>query len=273
MKNSSYLVASFALTLFAFISCTKEDVTTPPATDNNSAVVASASIDLINELDVQTGNQVSFDNLTSRKTKKAVPTSCSTVTMDPVTTTFPKTYYVDFGVGCTTNNITRKGKLKITFSNNITETGSTMTVERINYYVNGNKAEGKIVYTNTTVNANTPQWTRTVTEGIFTTATCVYTNSGSHTIKQTAGVATALSLEDNTYEMTDGTHTVSKQNGDTLTLTVLEALVKNYNCDYISKGKLTVQSILLNGVIDYGTGECDNKATYTQSDIAFPFTM
>jgi len=269
MKRNFYLSAAFTLTCFLFFSCTKEDSLS--ATDNSS-VTASASIDAVNELDIQTGTQVSFDNLsTAKKTGKSLTGSCATVTMDPQTTSFPKTFYIDFGTGCTTNGITRKGKLKITFSNYITETGSTMTVERIDYYVNNNKVEGKIEYKNTTVTV--PQWTRTVTNGIFTdTKGDVYNNSGSYTIKQTAGIET-LTLTDNTYEMIEGTHTVTKQNGAKITLTVLEPLVKNFSCDYVSKGKLKVESTILNGTINYGNGDCDNKGTYTQNGIEFPITM
>lgn len=270
MKNIPLLLSAFALTFFSLTSCTKEDSLT--ATDN-SQVVASASIDLANELDIKIGTEISFEKLTARQTGKSLTAPCAVITLDPATTAFPKTYYVDFGTGCTTNGIIRKGKLKITFSNIITETGSTMVIERENYYVNGNKVEGKIEYKNTTVTPSTPQWTRTVTNGIFTdTKGEVYLNSGTHTIKQTAGVQT-LELNDNTYEMIDGTHSVRKQNGGQITLTVSETLVKNYNCDYISKGKLKVESTLLNGTIDYGNGDCDKDAAYTQNGIVFPFTM
>lgn len=270
MKKSILLLTAFSLSTFLFVSCNKEEVI---EASDNSPVVASASINLVNELDIQTGTQISFENLTARNTGKTLSTSCPAITMDPVTSSFPKTFIVDFGEGCTSNNIVRKGKLKITFSNVITETGSKMTIERINYYVNGNKAEGTVVYENTTVSSNVPQWTRTINDGKFTdTKNEVYLNSGTHTIKQTAGVSTP-ELGDNSYEMTGGTHTVSKQNGATITLTVLESLVKNYSCDYVSKGKLKVESNFLNGVIDYGNGECDNKAIYTQNGIAFPFTM
>jgi len=257
MKKNFYLSAAFTLICFLFISCTKEDSLS--ATDNTS-VVASASIDVINELDVQTGTQVSFDKLTAKKTGKSLSNSCGTVTMDPTTTTFPKTFYVDFGTGCVTNGITRKGKLKITFSNFISETNSTMTVERADYYVNGNKVEGTIVYKNTTTTV--PQWTRTVTNGIFTdTKGDVNQNAGSYTNKKNAGLTT-LALEDNTYEMIEGTHTVTKQNGGKITLTVLEPLVKNFSCDYVSKGKLNVESTLMNGTINYGSGDCSvHKST------------
>lgn len=268
MKTRLLLLAVFSLSYFPFVSCTKEDSLDPT---DSSSIVASASIDLVNELDIQTGTEVSYEKLTAKMTGKSLTSSCAVVIMDPLTTTFPKTFYVDFGTGCGTNGITRKGKLKITFSNYITETGSTMTVERINYYVNGNKVEGVITYKNTTVTV--PQWTRTVIDGIFTDPKGnVYLNSGSHTIKQTAGVET-LSLTDNTYEMIEGTHSVTKQNEAKITLTVLEPLVKKFSCDYVSKGKLKVESPLLNGTIDYGTGDCDNKGTYTQNGIIFPITM
>lgn len=268
MRKIKFLFPVLSALALTVLSCTKEDIA---AAADTSPVAASASIELVNELDIQTGSQVSFDHSTSKKTGKSLTGSCAIITMDPQTTTFPKTFYVDFGSGCTTNSITRKGKLKITFSNFVTETGSTMTIERVNYYVNGNKVEGTIVYKNTTTTV--PQWTRTITDGKFTNSKGeIYQNLGTHTIKQTAGVST-LSLEDNTYEMTEGTHTVTKENGAKITLTVSEALIKNYSCDYVSKGKLKVESTLLNGVIDYGNGECDNKGTYTQNGIVFPFTM
>jgi hypothetical protein len=270
MRKIKFLFPALSILALTVVSCTKEDIA---AASDTSPVVASASIDLVNELDIQTGTQVSFEKLTSRKTGKSLTGSCAEVTMDPITTTFPKTFYVNFGDGCTTNSITRKGKLKITFSNYITEAGSTMTVERVNYSVNGNKIEGKIVYKNTTASPNVPQWTRTVTDGKFTDSKGdVYLNTGTHAVKQTAGVST-LTLSDNTYEITEGTHTVTKGNGAKIILTVLESIIKNHSCDYVSKGKLKVENTLLNGVIDYGNGDCDNKATYTQGGIAFPITM
>jgi hypothetical protein len=267
MKNRFLLLAAFTLSCSFFISCTKEDSL---ATTDNSPVIASASIDGINELDVQTGIQVSSEKLTLRNTGKSSTSSCPSVTMEALAS-FPKIIYVDYGTGCVTNGIIRKGKLKFTFSNYITETGSTMTIERMDYSVNGNKAEGKIVYKNTTTTE--PQWTRTVTDGKFTnTKNEVYLNTGTYTIKQTAGIS-SLSVTDNVYEMINGTHTVTKQNGASITLTVLQSLVKNFSCDYVSKGKLKVESTILNGTIDYGNGGCDNVGTYTQNGIEFPITL
>jgi len=271
MKKINVLIAIGIGLSLVTTSCTKENEPVVKPTDTSS-VAASATIDLINELDIQTGNKLSKDYSTVAK-MTASSTTCPTITLDPVTTSFPKTYYVDYGTGCTTNSITKKGKLKITFTNSIIVTGSKMTIERVGYYVNGNKVEGTLVYENTTTNPNIPQWTRTVTNGKLTTTTGdVFLNSGSHKVKQTAGVA-SLTLDDNTYEMYEGTHTVSKENGIVLKLTVNKSLIKNYSCDYISKGEIKVESTLLNGTIDYGNGDCDNKGTYSQGGFTFPFEM
>lgn len=268
MKKNVIIFSIFAFSN-VFLSCTKEESLSPT---DNSPIIASASIDLINEMDIQTGNQVSFEKLTAKKTGKSLAGTCATITSETTTISFPKVFYVDFGTGCTTNGITRKGKLKITFSGFITQFESTMAIERMDYFVNGNKVEGKIEYKNISID-NTPQWTRTVTEGKFTdTKGDIYLNFGTHTVKQTEGIDT-FPLEDNTYEMTQGTHTVTKQNGAKITLTVSESLVKKYNCEFVSKGKLKVESTILNGVIDYGNGECDKSGTYTQNGIIFPFNI
>ncbi|TAF68857.1 MAG: hypothetical protein EAZ58_07985 [Flavobacterium sp.] len=276
MKNVKKIILLSISAALSVISCTKDE--TFNAKDTNT-VVASATIDAINELDFKTGTQVTFENSLSKSTKSTVNSlvgACATITVDNLTTNvFPKVIMIDFGTGCTTNNITRKGKLKITLSGLVSTPKATMKIERENYYVNGLKVEGTIVYVNETVTPNVPQWSRTVTNGKLTNIEgIVFLNAGTHTIKQIEGVGTPLILSDNTYEMTQGNHTVSKENGPSLTLTVAESLIKKYNCDYVSKGKLTVKGTLLNGTIDYGNGDCDNKFTYThENGLVFNLTM
>ena len=277
MKNLKVVLFSVIVVAVSVTSCTKDEIVN--ATDTNT-VVASSTIDFINELDFKTGTQVTFENSLSKATNKSTVNSligaCATVTVDNLTpNVFPKVITIDFGTGCTTNNLTRKGKLKITLSGLVSTPKSTMKIERENYFVNGLKVEGTIVYVNETATPNIPQWSRTVTNGKLTNAEgIVFSNEGQHTVKQTEGVGTPLKLSDNTYEIIQGTHTVSKQNGPSLTLTVAETLVKKYDCDYVSKGKLTVKGTLLNGTIDYGNGDCDNKFTYThENGLIFNLTM
>lgn len=277
MKNLQLAICAFIVFSVTLNSCTKDEVVNATVT---STIAASASIDLINELDFKTGTQVTFENSLSKSITAASVSSlvgaCATVSVDNLTAnSFPKVIIIDFGTGCTTSEITRKGKLKITISGLVSTPKSTMKIERDNYYVNGMKVEGTVVYVNETNSPNVPQWSRTVTDGKLTSQDgSVYLNSGTHTIKQTEGVGTPLLLTDNAYEMINGNHTVSKENGPSITLTVVAPLVKKYNCNYVSKGKLGVKGALLNGTIDYGNGDCDNKLTFThENGLVFNLTM
>lgn len=264
MKKTIFSFLTLCASALIYISCSSNNDEVVNQADTTS-ISASIVIDAINDMDVKTGLTATNSNPTGKTTESPAPT-CGNVTIEtPNGTAYPKVFTVDYGTsGCTNNQITRKGKLKITLSGPIITTGSKMTIERINYSVGNLKLEGTIEYTNTTTVATVPQWTRKVTNGKLTDAAGrVFTNSGSVTVKQTAGVDTPYVLEDNVYEMPEGNHIVTSEKGGSLVLTVLETLMKKYSCDYISKGKLRIEGGFLNGVVNYGNNDCDNKYTYT----------
>jgi len=275
-KASIYFLTLFVVTMSLF-SCdpAEEEINTNNQNVDSEHLAASAQIDFVNDMDFSTGVQAENDNVDGKTTTAAFgPFDCAVITVEtPTTETFPKIFHIDFGTGCLYNGILRKGKLKITVSNYITETGSTMKIERENYYVNGIKVEGTVNYVNETTTPTIPQWSRTITDGKLTNLQgTVFLHSGTHTVKQTGGAAT-LTLQDNVYEVTQGNHSITKENGTTLILTVLTPLVKNFSCAYVSKGKLKIEGII-NGVIDYGNGECDNLATYThQNGVVYNLTL
>jgi len=275
MKKTFILLLTICATALSYVSCSSND-DTGNQTDVSS-VGASIAIDATNEMDLKTGLIVSTKASATAKTTETTPGICATITVvQQSTTSYPKVFTVDYGTtGCTDNLITRKGKLKITLSGPVITTGSKITIERIDYSINGLKLEGIIEYTNATTVPTVPQWSRKVTGGKFTDLTGrVYLNSGNWTVKQTAGVDTPYVLEDNIYEMTEGTHTITDSNGGTLTLTVQESLIKKYSCEFVSKGRLKVQGGLLNGVIDYGNNDCDSKYTYThENGISYNLVM
>ncbi|MEW5676258.1 hypothetical protein ABGT15_08085 [Flavobacterium enshiense] len=250
-------------------SCVKEETENPVV--DQKLMIASAEIDFTNEADFNLGNDVASENssYSSRGSDNLgrFP-DCATVTVNNTTPgVFPKVITIDFGtVGCLYNNITRTGVLTITLSGYLMNNGSVMTIERSNYYVNGRHVEGTVTYVNETTNPETPQWNRTITNGRITNlAGEVFTHSGTRTVKMVEGIST-LALGDNVYHILSGTHTVHRPNGTSLTVTVLETLVKRYACNYISQGKLILDGTYLDGVLDYGTGTCDNQATYTHSN-------
>ncbi len=267
-KFNLFALLSLVTVTLVLESCTKDEIIT--ANIDQELLTANAQIDLANELDFTIGLDVANENNTysnrDGNTTMTFPT-CATINVNNTTPgVFPKVFTIDFGTGCLYNGVVRSGVLTITFTNYFATFGSTMTVERSNYYVNSRKIEGTVVYQNQTTNEQIPKWTRTVTNGKLTTITgTIFNFSGTRTVQQTEGVSTLL-LDDNVYEVLSGTHTVSRPNGTPLTVTVTEKLIKKYACNYISQGKLNLQGSLLDGVLDYGNNTCDNDATYTHSN-------
>ena len=269
MKNFKTIIFGLLVISLSLVSCNREE----DLTVDQELLKASADIDLTNELDFNSGIEASNDN-SSYSDRSAVNSelnalsSCATVTVDNATPgIFPKVFTVDFGTGCTFNGITRSGSITITLTDYVLNIGSIMTIERgSNYYVNGRKVEGTVVYENTTTNTAIPQWTRTITNGKITNLNgIVFNHYGTRTVKQTAGVNT-LVFADNIYEITSGNHTITRQGGSSLNLTVVEPLIKKYACNHVSQGQLDLQGSVLDGILDYGNNVCDNQATYTHSN-------
>lgn len=275
MKKTFLLLLTVCATGLTYVSCSSNDDKSNQA--DVSSVGASVAIDAANEMDIKTGLLATSKTSPTSKNTETTPGICATITVTQQNAdSYPKIFTIDYGTtGCTDNTLTRKGKLKITLSGPVITTGSKMTIERIDYSINGVKLEGTIEYTNTTTIATVPQWSRKVINGKFTDLVGrVYLNSGSWTVKQTAGVDTPYVLADNIYEMTEGNHTITAASGAILTLTVQESLIKKYSCEFISKGKLKIQGNLLNGVVDYGNNDCDSKYTYThENGTSYNLTM
>ncbi|MBZ4036617.1 hypothetical protein K6T82_17745 [Flavobacterium sp. 17A] len=276
MKKTAILLSTICTTAFLYVSCSSnDDSNNAPSTDLTN-VAASLAVDAATAMDLNTGLLVSA-NSTTAKTAETQPGICAAITVTtPEGAAYPKVFLLDFGTaGCKDETITRKGKLRVTLTAPVTTTGSKMTIERMDYYINNLKLEGTIEYTNTTTVATVPQWTRKVTNGKLTDLQGgVYTNSGTYVTRQTAGVDTPLVLSDNVYEIPEGTQTITAPGGTTLTLTVTEALTKKYSCMFISKGRLKIQGGIINGVIDYGNNECDATYIYThENGLSYSLSM
>jgi hypothetical protein len=269
MKNLKTLTIGLFIMSLGLISCEKEE----NIAVDQELMKATAIVDFTNEIDFNAGVDISnenssYSNRVSSNNVISSLASCASVSLNNTTPgVFPKVFTIDFGSGCTQNGITRSGSITITLTNYLMNSGSIMTIQRgSNYYVNGNKVEGTVVYENITANTNTPQWTRTISNGKITTILGdVFNHNGTRTVKQISGVST-VPLIDNIYEISSGNHTVSKVGGSSLTATVTEPLIKKYTCNHVSQGKLTLIGTILNGVLDYGDNTCDNLATYTHSN-------
>lgn len=264
MTNKIFMLGAVLLIL---VSCNREEMNLAA---DRELITANATADFTSEADFNYGTDVAQNNA-SYDSRLASPSSmlnCGSIQINNTNPgIFPKVFTVDFGAGCTFNGITRSGILTITLSDYLLNNGSVMTIERNNYYVNGNKIEGTVTYTNQTTDAAIPKWIRTISNGQVTLSNGqIFTHSGIRTLQQIEGVSTAT-LSDNVYEIIAGNHTVIRvSNGSSLTATIVSPLIRKFSCNYISQGALDLQGTFLDGILDYGNNTCDNQATYTHSN-------
>jgi len=263
-KAATYLTGLFVFTTF-LMSCDKDE--TEAAIQDQQLLTASAIADYSTEADFQRGMESANDNGSMGRggAEASIPEPCATITVSG--TEFPRTFTIDFGAGCNNNGVIRSGILTITLSGYLMENGTVMTIERDNYYINGYKIEGTLVYVNQTTDLAVPQWSRTISNGQITNpAGQVFTHAGTRTVKQIDGVVTPFVLGDNVFQVMDGNHTVTGPGGNSLTVTVVEPLIKRHACLYISQGAVHLDGSYLDGNLDYGDDQCDNNAVYTHSD-------
>lgn len=263
MKNTFVKVISAALSVFAvgvfFSSCKKDKKEDP--NDQPQAIQLSVANNI-----AEAGYDDAFEVVLSDGAANGVAgkgQSCATVSFnnaDP--NTFPKIMTIDFGTGCTTNGILRKGKIIATLSGKIRTAGTTISVTFDNYYVNGFKLEGTLSITNNS-GGNGLGFTTQTTNGKLTYPDAsYYTHTGSHTLTQTAGAGTPLDFSDDTFSLT-GSGTTASSAGNSLTVSITTPLVKKLDCKNIVSGVQAFTYNTVSGTLDYGTGTCDNLATLT----------
>lgn len=264
MKKVIYMFSVVVISSAFFSSCAKvqED-----AISDTEMIMASAMVDMNYEIDFSTGMDQSAQNASYHNTLEADfsnPPACATITVETAAGGgFPRTFTIDFGSGCEYNGITRSGVLIITLSDYFMSSGCEMVIERQNYVANDWAIDGSVTFVNQTTDANTPSWSRSTTNSSYTSPVgLVYTHYGNRIVKQTAGFGN-VDLNDNVYEITSGTHHLTRSDGNTLEITIVSPVVKAMSCDYISAGEMHIDGGLLNGNINYGEGECDNTAVYT----------
>ncbi|MGX5818505.1 hypothetical protein ACWKWU_09935 [Chitinophaga lutea] len=191
-----------------------------------------------------------------------------TITFDPVDlVTWPKNIELDFEGGCTEGNRTRKGKIKITVSKMFLTQGAIATVTFDGYSVNDIKVEGTQIITNlgTGFQYEVKGGKLTYPNGY------VVEYSGTRTLEITAGKDTPFNILDDTYTL-KGNATL-KDSAVTAAIKIETALERQMQCANISKG---IVSVVVNGYaakLDYGNGECDNKAMLTVGDKSKEITL
>jgi hypothetical protein len=190
---------------------------------------------------------------------------------------FPLQITIDFGSGCTARDgRTRKGKITVVYTGNLFISGNAATTIFDNYYIDNIKVEG----THKLINTGTPDkksYTTQVTNAKLSSPNGNFIQWNSlKTVTQVEGGTTPLIALDDAYNLTghsDGSVRINDKYFQWSTA-ITAPLTKRFTCPWIAKGTLS----LMKGndavaVLDYGSGTCDNKASFTVNGVIHEITL
>ena len=269
MKTKLFVMIT-AMAILTFTSCKKD-----------SSLIDQASINLADD-DVVTDAVYedvfsTADNATiileqglkggDIKSESVVSDSCPKITVtNPATGIWPKVITVDYGTGCSGfYDATRSGKIVIEVTGPRQQVGSKRTVTFVNYFFNEIKVEGTKVFENMRiVNNQNPIISVKLTNGKLTLpGGKTIERSFDHQREWTAGFLTKNIWDDEC--LVTGTANGKNIDGLAYNNTIVTALQWKRVCKFIVSGVVKIEREGKDPIeINYGTGECDAKATVSR---------
>jgi hypothetical protein len=273
MKQTKFKIGILTLFLsFGLVlsNCQGDDETTfsaDPIAVEDAQVIADGDevtegiADLVDQLYVEDGmmgNRMEFTSFFP---------NCGTRTMIWDTAEIMKTVTIDFGEGCTLpNGNIVKGKIIIVFNRNRDLLSHTITVKYENFFLNNKKVVGTTSVERLLANSKgNPQSTVKVNIKI-TFADGLYIERTSTRVREMiAGKDTMGVWGDNVFLITGNWTTVFK-NGGIHKGEIIVPLRREISCRFLVSGTIKVQRNDRTGIIDFGNGECDHIAIFTNDN-------
>ena len=196
---------------------------------------------------------------------------CANVSLDAGTTLdstqWPKQITIDFGANnCKGDDLReRRGKIHVKLSNWYRKSGAVVTITPDNYYVNDYLVEGTKTVTNMGFTGdqlgNYYQYDISVSGKITSPAGKVSTWASTRVRKTYINT-----LKSVLFYMISGNASGVHSNGKPYTLTINQSLEVVPLCHWITQGSISIipgNNVTNTITIDYGNGDCDDKATVT----------
>lgn len=269
MKRNIYnmLLLSVGIISVSITSCEKAGINTDlrDLTSVDETVIAAETIfDTFTDLSSLTSeNNALFSVSAKGNQTMSVPqesNSCIQLNISPQNMTWPLTLTMDYGTGCTVENITRKGKMIAVFSDRFKNPGAKITVTFENFQVNDHKIEGTKIITNNGKNAaGNLNFTIEVAGSKISTADKSMSFSSTNNIEWTAGSDTFLPGDD--VFSISGSAKLTNSKGKELAVSIVKPLIKKAACRFVVAGSTDIKAGDAMWTLDYGSGDCDNKAS------------
>jgi hypothetical protein len=199
-----------------------------------------------------------FDNTVARPDSGR----CFTIRVVPQTPgVFPKTVTIDFGTGCIgKDGKLRKGKIITVFTGPMRIPGSKASTTFDGYKVDSVAVAGTHQVENNST-SNNQIFTTRVLDGKLTWDSGRWIKwSSTKTVTQLEGNGTPLYPLDDVFSIV-GAGRGENSRGNSWAHEIIEPLIKKFTCRWISKGVVRIRWNDTSALLNYGNGECDNKAT------------
>lgn len=282
MKTNKILAKAFGIAAMASLavvfSCQEEE--SPYATEASYVAEESVTDFYFEDADDMAGVSVAASSETdtgvagrvsAANREITIPNdlrfSCATVTVSLLegnTELTPKgTILIDFGNGCEgPGGVVRSGQIEITFNGRRFQSGATLTIKLLTYFVNGIHLEGTRVLTNITPNNEAyPKFSVVLTDGKATWP------DATEAFREHSFTREWRKNVDRTLDEVHVTGSASGTNrrGRAYTMEIIGTLVYKRGCPIAVKGVKEFTNVENGQVItiDYGNGECDNVITIT----------
>ena len=197
---------------------------------------------------------------------------CTTITVTPNDSTYPKTVVIDYHDGCICRDGKfRKGSITLNYTKPLRRPGAILTITLKDFYLNRKHIEGTKTITNLST-GHTHIYSVVVTDGKVSLPNGRgFKYEKNKLVTQIAGMETRT-IRDDVYSI-EGRSKTSYANGTTVVLNTESPLVKPVACDWIVSGVLKIKINDRVLYLDFGNGDCDNKALLKWNDRVVEITL
>lgn len=183
----------------------------------------------------------------------------------------PVTFQIDYGTGCLSFDglSYRKGIIHITTAKRWNYYNNTATIDLLSYKVNNVTYSGQMKISK----PDSVTFTMEVINGRCTDGNWTIDYSCSRTIKQIAGFNTKSDESDDVISIEGSSSGVNRE-GRAFSTSITSPLIKKSNCKWITSGTLDLTPTgFKSRTVDYGSGSCDDNATYTVNGQTISFKL
>jgi hypothetical protein len=186
---------------------------------------------------------------------------CVTITL--VAEQYFRELTLDFGnEGCMIHGHILRGQIVLSYERNPEAQQVLIDYSLIDFYFDQKQIEGsKTLLKELSNNNGNPQFTHTLDLTVTWPNGMQATRQGQKVKEWVEGFASGV-FSDNVFEIT-GYWNSTFVNGNTHAHTVITPLRREVICTYFVSGSIDVDRTNFSGIFDYGSGDCDNQATFT----------